>query len=267
MRVFTHYEVASPLRHINPTIKLAVSLVVMLIATVVFDMVVLSLILGFGLLLAAIGGRCGIGTIARGLIPFALFGSGYIFMNALLPRETGTVLVSLGPVAVSAPGLLNGLRFALRALGFGAWSLVFVATTDPIDLVRSLNQNLRLPGRFTYSALAAYRYLPTLESEIALIRQAHRLRGVGEGRNPGAAVQRAYRFTIPLLAGGLRRAGRVADAMEVRGLGNAHRTHFRRVLIQRRDIMYAVVVIGMVIATVFGVGGDGPGALWTGRLW
>lgn len=267
MRIFTHYEVVSPLHQINPTIKLAVSLAVMLIATVVFDLLALGLILGAGLAVAAGGGRCGIGTIARGLIPFALFGSGYIVMNAVLPRETGTVLFALGPVSVSVPGLINGVRFAVRALGFGAWSLVFVATTDPTDFVRSLNQNLRLPARFTYSALAAYRYLPALEREIALIRQAHRLRGVGEGRGLNAMVQRAYRFTIPLLAGGLRRAGRVADAMEVRGLANMRRTHFRRVPIRRVDVVYAGAVIGAVVVIVAVVGTGDSGMVWNGRLW
>ena len=265
--LFETYERPSPLSGVNPAIKLATSIVVMLAASVVFDLQSLSGIFALGLVVAVAGGRVPLRVIARGLVPFALFGFGYFWMNAVLPREAGTVLFEIGPLAVVREGALNGVRFAVRALCFGIYSIVFVATTDPTDLARSINQNLRVPARFTYSALAAYRYLPTLKSELHQIRAAHRLRGLGEGDGVRGKVVQIYRYTIPLLAASLRRAGRVADSMETRGLGREPRTDFRAVRVRTRDCLYAAGLLGAVAAILLIAAGAGVLELWRGRLW
>lgn len=265
--VFEQYERECALSAINPSVKLGTSIAVMLVATVLFDGVALLGIFGFGVVLAVLAGRCTPRMLVRGLLPFMLFGLGYVWMNALLPREVGTVLFRLGPLAVGQEGLFNGLRFAVRALSFGAWSLVFVVTTDPTDFARSLHQNLRISARFTYSALAAYRYLPTLRTELATIRAAHRLRGLGEGKGLRGVFVRFYRYTIPLLAGSLRRAGRVADSMDVRGLGNVPRSDYRRVPVRIRDWVYVALVMSVVTAIVV-FASEGAGLeRWSGRLW
>lgn len=265
--VFEAYERNSPLSGINPSVKLAVSLVIMLAATAVFDLLSLVALCSFGLLVAVAAGRVPPAVIVRGLIPFLLFGLGYFWMNAVLPRDAGTVAFELGPLSVVYEGMWNGLRFGVRTLCFGIYSIVFVATTDPTSFARSLHQNLRIPARFAYSALAAYRYLPTLRDELHQIRSAHRLRGLGEGDGLRGKLVQFYRYTIPLLAASLRRAGRVADSMEVRGLGGEARSVYRRVPVRAVDWAYAGVMLAVVAAVLLLGAHGGTVELWSGTLW
>ncbi|MFW6388077.1 MAG: energy-coupling factor transporter transmembrane component T family protein [bacterium] len=265
--VFEAYERNSPLSALNPTVKLAVSLGLMLVATAVFDLQSLIGIFALGLLVALLIGRVPIPVILRGLIPFLLFGIGYFWMNAVLPRDSGTVALEIGPLSVVHEGMWNGLRFAVRALCFGIYSILFVATTDPVSFTRSLHQNLGVPPRFAYSALAAYRYLPALRDELHQIRSAHRLRGLGEGDGLRGKIVQFYRYTIPLLAASLRRAGRVADSMEVRGLGRESRSIYRRVPVRAIDWWYAAAMFAAVALLLwFGVHA-GSIELWGGALW
>ena len=55
-----------------------------------------------------------------------------------------------------------------------------------------------------YPALAAYRFLPLLQTEFETIRLAHRLRGVGRTRGPLGWLREQSRLAIPLLANAMR---------------------------------------------------------------
>ncbi len=265
--VFTHFVTPSPLSQLNPSMKLIVAFGVMLLASVVFDFVTLGSLLGLGLGLILLAGRLPLRLVVRGLVPFMLFGLGFFWMNAALPRTTGTELAAIGPLSISYEGVLNGLSFFLRALVFGVWSLLFVATTQPTDFVLSLVHQLRVPPRFAYSALAAYRYLPSLQQELEQIRAAHRLRGVGEAGGLRGRLQRARRYTIPLLTGALRRATRVAAAMEARGFTGHNRTWYRQPTVQWQDWVFVLLVAGAVAALIgFGLA-SGSLQMWRGHLW
>ncbi|TVQ27750.1 MAG: energy-coupling factor transporter transmembrane protein EcfT [Spirochaetaceae bacterium] len=266
-RIFENYERITPLSTVNPTVKILCSVAVMLFVSVVFDLQTLTAVTLLGLAVLVLLGRVPLRTITRAMVPFMLFGFGFLWMNALLPRAQGTVLASWGPVLVSAEGLLNGISFFLRALSFGVWSLVFVASTDPTLFVLSLMHQLRVKPRIAYSALAAYRYLPMLQQELEQIRAAHRLRGMGEHGGLRGRVQRIYRYTIPLLAGALRRATRVAAAMEARAFSGERESWYRTVGVRKRDFVYLVgimVLMGVIIA--WGVQSSSL-SLWSGRLW
>ncbi len=268
--VFENYELPSPLQAVNPAVKLLCSAAVMLFVSLVFDIVTLSALLLWGSVLALGPGRIRPAVLVRALIPFALFGVGFLWMNALLPRQTGdgaTELLRLGPVVVWREGLRNGLSFAVRALNFGVYSVLFVATTEPTSFVLSLIHQLRVPPRFAYSALAAYRYLPTLHAELDQIRAAHRLRGVGESEGLRGKVKQAYRYTIPLLAAALRRAGRTANAMEARAFTGRGRTWYRRTVTTPRDLVYALLLLGGVAVIVAASASAGTLLFWSGRLW
>jgi len=265
--VFEQYEYDSVIARVNPAVKMLCSVVVMLFVSVVFDLPTLGAVTLFGAVIVTGPGRVRPGVLLRALLPFVLFGFGFLWMNAVLPRESGTVIASWGPVRVSAEGLLNGAAFFLRALSFGVWSTLFVASTEPAAFVRSLMHQLRVSPRIAYSALAAYRYLPNLHLELEQIQAAHRLRGMGESRGLRGKVQRAYRYTIPLLAGALRRAARVAAAMEARAFSGASRSWYKREELHLRDLAYTLCVLaGLLAIVVWGLHSNTL-MLWSGRLW
>src|SRR5262249_8819295 len=156
---------------------------------------------------------------------------------------------------------------AERSMAIATFSVLLIMSTDPTELIRSLVQQAHFPPRFAYPTLAAYRFLPLLSSEFESIRLAHRLRGVGRSRGVVGWLREQGRMTLPLLANAIRRAERVALAMDARGFGSAHaRTHFRWIAFTRADVALVLV------STVCGVGilllsaALGILRIWTGAL-
>ncbi|HEX9533383.1 MAG TPA: energy-coupling factor transporter transmembrane component T, partial [bacterium] len=110
--------------------------------------------------------------------------------------------------------------------------------------------------------------LPMLGTEYLLIRGAQRIRGAPERRGIAGWAQQLVRYTIPLLAAALRRAERVAIAMETRALGSGmQRTYYRLVPVRAIDIVAAVALVG-VNALVLAVSWKlGVLRIWRGQLY
>ena len=259
--IFSFYEQDSLLHRLNPSVKLGLALGFMLAATLLFDVWTLGLLFLLAVTVTWRLGRIPLSRILRALIPFFLLGLGYLWMNAIFPRadqETVTVLFRVGPFRVVAEGVRSGIALMARALAFGAFSLFFVTTTDPTDFILSLIQQLRLSPRLAYGTLAAYRFLPLLESEWEQIRAAHRLRGVGAGDGLRGRLIQFYRYTLPLLASAIRKSGRVAVAMESRAFtGDPERTYYRELHVRTADklfVMTALVALILVVLTTWHLG-------------
>ena len=111
--------------------------------------------------------------------------------------------------------------------------------------MRASVQQLRVPYRIGYTALAAFRFVPRFGHELEVIRQAHRVRGAHGGRGPFAAIARWFGYVVPLLAGAIRHAERVALAMDARAFGAyPDRTERHIVPFRARDVVFIVAVPG-----------------------
>ncbi len=134
----------------------------------------------------------------------------------VLIRSRGTdVLVGMGPFEITVSGLSFGATFGLRVLLIAFASLVFIWTTDPRDLVIGLIY-LKAPYRIAYGVFVALRFIPVLENEAMVIREAQAVRGVQEVTSK---VEAAKRYVMPLLVSGIRRAEHMAIAMDSRAFG------------------------------------------------
>jgi energy-coupling factor transport system permease protein len=160
------------------------------------------------------------------------------------PALTGNspLIFEAGPVRFTFAAWFVGLATALRLVGIVLLALLGGLTSTGPDLVRSLVQQLRVPYRLGYTALAAFRFVPRFGHELEIIRQAHRVRGISDGRGPIAWVARTAGYVVPLLAGAIRHAERVALAMDARAFG-AHPTRTERYTIafRARDWVFIVV--------------------------
>ncbi len=245
-RVLSHYETPSPLARWNPSLKAIAVLIVSFMLTIIFDPLTPLVLLVVSLLVTRIFGRVPLGVLVAGLVPALVLAAGLVWTNVLFARPAGDVWWRWGPVAVSQSSLMIGLSLGLRVLCFASYSLMFITTTEPSRFVLSLILHLRVPYRFGYAMLAVSRFLPILASESLLIRGALRIRGVGEGHGVAGWSQRIFRYTVPLLASTIRRAERVAIAMEARGLGPGNqRTYYRRPALGPRDFVAAAALIGV----------------------
>jgi energy-coupling factor transport system permease protein len=95
-----------------------------------------------------------------------------------------------------------------------------------------------------------YRMLPLLQSDYRIVRAAQRVRGAKEGRGPLCSLGRFRRNVLPLLAGSVRRAGRVAIAMDARAFGAfSDRTYRETMSVNRGDWLFLAAVV-LVLAVL-----------------
>jgi energy-coupling factor transport system permease protein len=242
----SYSELDSPLHRVTPSAKLLVGAVVMLSMTLVFDPVTPAMLIVLALVLLRGLGHVPFGTILRALWPAALAALGFFWVGVAFPRasEAVTVLAQIGPLTVTAEALWRAGAIGLRVLCFGVYSMLLVLTTDPTDLMLALVQHCRVPAGIAYAAMAGYRFVPLFTSEAESIALAHRVRGLGVSGGVSGRVEAARRFAIPLLASAIRRAERVAIAMESKGFdGHSRRTYFRTLRWRASDVLFVVAML------------------------
>lgn len=239
------------LHALNPLAKLAAPLPVMIallftrdIATpLAFSVLALALLLAGTRLSARAIAILLIGTPLGVAVLGVTFG---VWVDPARIEGTGAaasvVLMEIGDWRFTLAAYLVGIATALRVAALVLLSLIAGLSTTGPELVRALVQNLRVPYRIGYTALAALRFVPRFGHELELIRAAHRVRGTDRGRGPVAAVRRSISYAIPLLASAIRHAERVALAMDARAFG-AHPTRTERVISQWRPRDTAFVVL------------------------
>lgn len=171
-----------------------------------------------------------------------------LWVDASLVADT-TPVASIGGWTLYSGALAIGLATGLRLGAIVALALVGGLTTSGPDLVRASVQQLRVPYRIGYTALAAFRFVPRFGHELAVIRAAHRVRGHHGGRGPLSRIARGWGYIVPLLAGAIRHAERVSLAMDSRAFG-AYPSRTERYLVpfRARDIVFVVASLAFSAA-------------------
>ncbi|GAA3408634.1 ATP-binding cassette domain-containing protein [Paenibacillus hodogayensis] len=132
-----------------------------------------------------------------------------------------------GIIRVTEESFFRGMQVGLKSLGFAMIGLIFALTTRPVYLFYSLMQQGKVPSRYAYSFMAALRLLPIMLEEFQTLRHALAVRGVGRERGIGGLIRRMKAYAVPMLAQSIRRAQRIAVAMEAkRFTGRGPRTYY-----------------------------------------
>ena len=244
MRLFLYQEHDSFLHRLNPLTKFAVNLPMWIVLSLVTDPV--TPVVFVVIVTLALWWLGGISPLlqARLLWPFWALAFSMLISFAFFQEPTRPgyeVLWQLGPLRITDEGLLVGLSTSLRILALFSLSLLFVMTTDPVAFIQSLVQKTGISYRFGYGVLAAYRFVPMLATEVDQIRAAHHVRGFSPGWGPAGVWERTRAYAIPLLASAIRRADRVALAMDSRAFGAVpERTYFREQRFTWADLVFAI---------------------------
>jgi energy-coupling factor transport system permease protein len=186
--------------------------------------------------------------LARRAWPLLTAAAGIVVTLVLFAAErTGASVVTFGPVDVTTGVLWLALGMALRIIAIALPGVLVFATTDPTDLADALVQNARVPSRFAFGALAAFRLVPLLGQEWQMLAMARRARGLDAGRNPAARLRLFGSAAFALLVGAIRRGTRLAVAMDARGFDSgATRTIARPQHLGRADV--ALVAAALLLA-------------------
>jgi energy-coupling factor transport system permease protein len=214
----------------NPAAKLVAATVVMAGLLVTADVVTASVVLACELAAIPVAG-VSVRVLARRAWPLPVAAAGVAVAN-LVASDAGaatTVALSLRLMAIALPGVL-----------------VF-ASTDAVDLTDSLVQQLHVPARFAYGALAALRLLPLLGAEWGTIQRARRARGIDAGHSPVRAAALFSSAVFALLVAAVRRGTRLAAAMDSRGFDSSlPRTTARTQHVRPPDWMLIAAVTAVV---------------------
>lgn len=173
------------------------------------------------------------------LVPVLLYGNGW-----------GHVYAQFGWIVISEGSLYLAFATALRVLAVGVPGVFLMLGLDPTDLADGLVQILHLPQRFVYGSLAGMRMFTLLRDDWTALGLSRRSRGLGDG----GAVRRMLSQSFGLLVLSIRRASKLATAMEARGFGGQQRSAARVSRLHPVDwLFYAICLAVPLIAMALSV--------------
>ncbi|NUK28624.1 energy-coupling factor transporter transmembrane protein EcfT [Parageobacillus sp. VR-IP] len=164
--------------------------------------------------------------------------------------EGETTWFRWGLIHVTEESFLRGLHIGFRALSFAFLGLLFSLTTRPVRLFYSLMQQLKLKPKYAYSFLAAVRLLPIMLEEFQTVHNALKVRGTASH----GWLEKMKRYAIPLLSQSIRRAQRIAVAMEAKRFSSStERTFYYEIGFNKYDIAL-VALFAFVAAAAYYTG-------------
>ncbi|SFE54095.1 energy-coupling factor transporter transmembrane component T family protein [Alteribacillus iranensis] len=248
---FQYQENKSFLHSVDPVTKLVwmacVSILVFLYESAIPQLMIFLAVF----LTAIIFARLSFLFLIRGIWIMLLFGVGFFVLQVILvPGET--LLFNVGFLNIYQESLDFALAITGRLVTIFTTSLIFVATSDPRDVVISLTQKLKIPYKYAYSLFIALRFVPTLEQEAKVIESAQKIRGVGKQKGLRNKMENLKRFTMPLLMGAVRRVRVTANTMEAKGYGAfPDRTYIRKISFSAKGILFGIAWCGPTIYLIF----------------
>ena len=252
------HDALAPLERANPVAKLLAALVLLIALFVSLDAVTAAVILVALVALTPFSGLSPRALVTRAM-PIGLLALAVGAFNVLFAAEQlGPVVLVIGPVEIGAQTLANGFGLALRLIAILLAGILATATSDPTEVADSLVQQAHVSPRFAIGVLAALRLVPVLASEWRTIGLARRARGVDAGRSPIAAIRLLAGRLMALLVAAIRRASRMAVAMDARGFDARDcRTIARPQRMTALDVAWIVGATGLAavaIATSVAIG-------------
>ncbi|QPA31530.1 energy-coupling factor transporter transmembrane component T family protein [Thermaerobacillus caldiproteolyticus] len=171
--------------------------------------------------------------------------------SMMLFGQGKTTWFQWGLVHITKESFLRGMHLGFRALTFALLGLLFSLTTRPVYLFYSLMQQLKLKPKYAYSFLAGVRLIPIMLEEFQTVQNALKVRGVTA--NSGI-FEKIKRYAIPLLSQSIRRAQRIAVAMEAKRFSSgAARTFYYEIGFSKYDFVF-LLLISVMTAVAYYVG-------------
>lgn len=228
------------MKRINPVAKLFCNVIGVILSFMVWDIPRLSGILVAALFIGILEGNLNLKNLKK-TAPLLLFGLG-VFITHLL-WGSGSFDPTFSNVETAS-------KLFLRIAIIGALAMGFLFNINPNEMLLSLMQNLKLNSGIAYGIMVAFRFFPMMEQDITMIKSARAIR-LGDRRR---GLRDYLSMPIPLLAANVRRAEKVAIAMEVRGFDRfSKRSSFKRVPWKHQDTIYLGIIISMFIVIYFTV--------------
>ncbi len=163
-----------------------------------------------------------------------------------------TIWWQWGIIKISEESFYKGLLLGFKSASFGFLGLVFLLTSRPVMLFYALMQQLKLPAKFAYSFMAALRLVPIIIDELQARSNAFKVRGVTFSKGIKGIFERLRLYMLPIFAQSIRRAQRLAIAMEAKRFQiGADRTYYYPTTYQPIDGVFALLLISLSLGAYF----------------
>ncbi|KFI51336.1 cobalt ABC transporter permease [Bifidobacterium callitrichos DSM 23973] len=238
---------------VNPVARIIGALLLCIPMFFSLDVVSASVALGIEFALLWIGGINPI-RVCRSTWPVWIAATGGFISVLLYGRTSGEILWSAGWIVVSEGSVYLACATFLRVGAIAVPGVILALGMDPTDLADGLVQILHLSPRFVYGGLAGMRMFTLLQEDWRALGLSRRSRGLGDGNAIGRALSQAF----GLLVLSIRRATKLATAMEARGFGgSAPRSQARTSRLHPVDwvffaISIAIPFIALTVAVMTG---------------
>lgn len=182
--------------------------------------------------------------LAKAISVFILYarwlamGGIFILLLQVLFAHSGPELFRLVPKNIPILGWMGvvnkaslelGLTMVTRMAVFGFSLPLLLVTTQARDLMLILIDRLKFPYQYALMFITSLRFIPNLFVEIGNILQAQRVRAFEiRSKNPIKQVKAYFPLITPLVLISLKKAERLAVAMETRGFGQGKRTYLNQ---------------------------------------
>lgn len=176
--------------------------------------------------------RCSKTGLAVAMVPVVLSAVALFFTGYHFPNNSH---LALNYQLFANSAVWNGLQLGSRVLAFSGLGLLFVLTTDRLELIHSARQQFHVPVKFAYGLLAAWGMVPNMLREYSRAKAAFRARGLVPA--PWSPM-----LLKPLLVKTVRWSESMAAAMESKGFGGKReRTEYYVMEVKLRDKLFPVL--------------------------
>ncbi|WP_425464837.1 energy-coupling factor transporter transmembrane component T family protein [Paenibacillus piri] len=239
------------LHRVNPSVKLILSVGMFFVVLFTDNInVLVNMTIAQLLLLLLFSGH----PLSRLLLLLLPFGLVFVSssMSMMLFGKGDTTWLRWGLVHVTEESFFRGLHIGLKTVNMALTGLLFALTTKPVALFYSLMQQCKLPPKFAYSFMAALRLMPIMADELRTLRMALKVRGVKRRAGLAGFYETLRLYAIPLLAQSIRRAQRIAVAMEAKRFSMARgRTYYYRIGFSLRDVYLLLFFAAAISASIY----------------
>jgi cobalt/nickel transport system permease protein len=235
------------LQRLDPRVKLLTLLLFAVTASLVHSVWLLIALIGLTMVLAA-ASLVGVGSFARKVwLSAGLLALLVSLPSALQVFTPGAVVVSLGPLSLTEPGLMGVATLVTRVVAAAGFALLVIWTMRWSDLLRALSA-MHMPDVVVATLAMTQKQILTLLRTVEQIHLARESRTLtlGTTRENRAWVTERMAFVVRK---SMKTADDVYDAMLSRGFSGAMPSLVRLRMLPR-DWMWAAASVALCVAIV-----------------
>jgi energy-coupling factor transport system permease protein len=161
-----------------------------------------------------------------------------------------TLFMIGGVIPVTTGGILIGIVMTLRFAVLITAIQLFVLSTQPRDLVHTL-ERMKVPVDYTLMFVIALRFIPTLQIEGHRIHEAQLARGYNPGSGVGGKIRSIAPVMVPLVSNSLARSNVLGLTIDLRGYRTKKRTPLRERHLMRLDYVFISLLALAVVVFVY----------------